>query len=266
MVVIEAGRTALSYERKGPHLTPRQKDILSLTARGLSRKQIAEQLGISIRTVKDHQRGARSFFGAENLMRAVFLALDQDELTYKEVVKGWDKTVLSKLTPRDIEVVDAMTINNGENISNKKIGDHLYITLNTVRSHLQSIRRKTKMNRMQIGILYAARKSGNEKNYLPPQEEKSSKQPAVLTPREMEVLVLTAKGFSRKEIADQLSISIKTVSAHRRAIYQNLGATNAAHAFGIALEMGILKLENPTNNKNSSPPFREVVVYQRRLE
>lgn len=264
MGVIEAGRAAPFQELEDPHLTPRQKDVLRLMPRGLSNNEIAKMLGIGSNTVRMHKAEIFGFFLATNSMHAVLLALNQGKLTYEEMTDGWDKSALSKLTNRELEVLDEMTKNNGENNSKRDIiGNALFISPATVKSRLASIGRKTKMNKMQIGILYVDAKKANS---LPPQENKSPKQKVVLTPREMEVLVLTAKGFSRKETADQLFISERTVASHRNAIYQVLGATNAISAFKIALERGILKLENPANNENASPPFGEVVVYQKRRE
>ena len=45
--------------------------------------------------------------------------------------------------------------------------------------------------------------------------DKSSKPPATLSDREAEVLRLIAAGYSNKEIAGQLSLSVKTVEAHK---------------------------------------------------
>lgn len=270
MIATETERVLLSQEsqqikhnmHEGPYLTDRQEDVLNLMARGLSTKEIGETLGIKSNTVRAHRKGVFDSFGAANSMHAVFLALDQDKLTYEQLTDGWDKSALSKLTPKHIEVVDYMTANNGENNLNKEIGGHLHINPGTVRARLQSIRRKTKMNRMQIGILYLEAK----KNPLTPQENKSPKQKVELTPRQMEVLVLIAKGFSMKETASQLQISIDTVSTHRSAIYSALGVTNSTSAFRKALEIGILNLEISRTHDKLPPPFREVVIYQRRRE
>jgi len=53
---------------------------------------------------------------------------------------------------------------------------------------------------------------------------------ASLSAREKEVLELLSKGFSYKEIAAQLFISIETVRTHIRNIYEKLHAGNRAEA------------------------------------
>ncbi|MBR1793517.1 MAG: response regulator transcription factor [Bacteroidales bacterium] len=49
-----------------------------------------------------------------------------------------------------------------------------------------------------------------------------------LTEREVDVLVLLAQGFSSKEIADQLNISIHTVNTHRKNITHKTGIKSVA--------------------------------------
>ena len=45
---------------------------------------------------------------------------------------------------------------------------------------------------------------------------------AALSEREQEILSQLSKGFSNKEIADRMSISISTVRTHLRHIYEKL--------------------------------------------
>ncbi|MEX0904573.1 MAG: LuxR C-terminal-related transcriptional regulator [Balneolaceae bacterium] len=45
----------------------------------------------------------------------------------------------------------------------------------------------------------------------------------ILSERESEVLALVGKGYSNKKIAAELSISVRTVQAHRNAICNKLG-------------------------------------------
>lgn len=61
-----------------------------------------------------------------------------------------------------------------------------------------------------------------------------------LTEREKEVLRLASEGFSNKQIADQLVISIRTVEKHNINCYDKLNAINRAQAVAIAIKRGIL--------------------------
>ena len=53
---------------------------------------------------------------------------------------------------------------------------------------------------------------------------------AKLTIREREMLDLLAKGYSYKEIADQLSISFETVRTHIHNIYEKLHVQSRTEA------------------------------------
>jgi two-component system response regulator NreC len=45
---------------------------------------------------------------------------------------------------------------------------------------------------------------------------------STLTPREHEVLELLAVGYTNREVADELSISVRTVETHRASILAKL--------------------------------------------
>jgi DNA-binding CsgD family transcriptional regulator len=55
-----------------------------------------------------------------------------------------------------------------------------------------------------------------------------------LTPREAEVLTLVARGYTNREIAAALVISVKTASVHVSHILRKLGAPNRLEAAAIA--------------------------------
>jgi two-component system, NarL family, response regulator len=63
-----------------------------------------------------------------------------------------------------------------------------------------------------------------------------------LTPREVNVLRLVARGNANKEIAAQLSLTEETVKSHIRNILAKLGANDRTHAVAIALKRGIIDL------------------------
>jgi DNA-binding CsgD family transcriptional regulator len=64
--------------------------------------------------------------------------------------------------------------------------------------------------------------------------------PAGLSPREIEVLRLIARGLSSREIADRLTLSAKTVRNHTEHIYAKTGAGNRVTASLFAVEHGLL--------------------------
>ena len=70
--------------------------------------------------------------------------------------------------------------------------------------------------------------------------ERSEKQ---LTPREVEVLIATAKGRSIKEMSDELNITIATVQTYRVRIMEKLEIHNIAGLVKYALQKGYLPLD-----------------------
>jgi DNA-binding NarL/FixJ family response regulator len=67
-----------------------------------------------------------------------------------------------------------------------------------------------------------------------------SHEPAVepLTEREMEVLTMTARGFTNKAIGAQLKISDRTVQGHLAHIFDKLHATSRTEAVMRAVSLG----------------------------
>ncbi len=65
---------------------------------------------------------------------------------------------------------------------------------------------------------------------------------ARLSKREMEVLLHVKNGLRNPEIAENLSLSTKTVENHVRSILQKLDAKNRTEAVVIALRLGIIEI------------------------
>ena len=66
---------------------------------------------------------------------------------------------------------------------------------------------------------------------------------SVLTDREREILVLIAEGLLNREIADQLTISIKTVERHRENIMNKLNLHSRTELVKYAIRRGLIDLE-----------------------
>jgi len=67
-----------------------------------------------------------------------------------------------------------------------------------------------------------------------------------LTSREAEVLQLIAEGFSNKQIAAELSISIKTVEKHRQQVMNKLNIHDVAGLTRYAISKGMVERSVPT--------------------
>ena len=64
--------------------------------------------------------------------------------------------------------------------------------------------------------------------------------PAGLTPREIEVLALIARGASTRQVAQRLSITPKTAETHIERIYTKTGASTRSTATLFAMQHGLL--------------------------
>ena len=62
-----------------------------------------------------------------------------------------------------------------------------------------------------------------------------------LTKREEEILTELVKGMTKKEIAEKLFISERTLYNHIANIYAKLGAKNLVEAYNTAMELGYIK-------------------------
>ncbi len=71
--------------------------------------------------------------------------------------------------------------------------------------------------------------------------------PAGLTPREVEVLTLIARGASNKQVAQALDISAKTAGTHIERIYVKIGASTRSTATLFAMKNGLLDSFSPAD-------------------
>jgi DNA-binding NarL/FixJ family response regulator len=72
-----------------------------------------------------------------------------------------------------------------------------------------------------------------------------------LTPREQEIMGMLAEGLSRKQIAERLSISARTVENHATSIMKKLSLNSTVELVRYAVKFGLIdvddwKSESPT--------------------
>jgi DNA-binding NarL/FixJ family response regulator len=67
-----------------------------------------------------------------------------------------------------------------------------------------------------------------------------------LSPRELEILELAAKGLRNKAIADKLGISIRTVEGHFNNVFAKLGVSSRIEAILDAISRHLVSVDEPT--------------------
>jgi DNA-binding CsgD family transcriptional regulator len=65
-----------------------------------------------------------------------------------------------------------------------------------------------------------------------------------LTNRELEVLFWLARGFTGREIAGQLNISVRTVDGHRQSLRGKLNMQTRAQLTEYAIAIGLIRQED----------------------
>jgi len=117
--------------------------------------------------------------------------VDDNELVFMALQAGADGFLLKRTKPTDLRVALLEVVRGGAPMSSE-----------VARRVIESFRR-------------------------PP---KSREQGVHLTTREEEVLILLTKGYSNKEIADKLSLSVETIGSHLKRIYEKLHVRSRAEA------------------------------------
>ncbi len=90
-------------------------------------------------------------------------------------------------------------------------------------------------------FLYPGAESALVKDYLERMRRGERLPRAVLTPREDEVVKLIAEGHSSREIAQVLTISVKTVERHRENVLQKLGMRDRTELTRYAIRAGLIE-------------------------
>lgn len=94
-------------------------------------------------------------------------------------------------------------------------------------------------------LLEAIRTVYAGEHYIPPQvaARVGERMLAKLSPREMEVLTLLAKGLSNKEIAARLGLVVGTIKIYVANIFSKLGVSDRTQALVAAVKRGIIDIE-----------------------
>jgi DNA-binding NarL/FixJ family response regulator len=204
---------------------------------------------IRIMAVDDHpliRSGLRAVIASEPDMEMVGEAANGEEAIdrYREerpdivlmdlrmpVMDGLAATLAILREFPDAKIVALTTYEGDEDIHRAlSAGARGYLLKDMMRSQLLQVIRTVQKGQRAIPAAIAARLA----EYTPRIE---------LTPRELEVLQLMAKGFSNPEIANTLGRTESTMKVHVSNILQKLQATDRTEAVTVAIQRGILHLE-----------------------
>jgi DNA-binding NarL/FixJ family response regulator len=72
-----------------------------------------------------------------------------------------------------------------------------------------------------------------------------------LSSRQLEVLLLLARSCSTREIAQRLSLSVKTVETHRAAVMKRLDIHQLANLVRYSLRVGLIQREEPQDAEHA---------------
>jgi DNA-binding NarL/FixJ family response regulator len=104
----------------------------------------------------------------------------------------------------------------------------------TARDAIKELRRDVQDGRLDAEAVEAVLAATGEKRAKRPAG------PAGLTPREIEVLRLIARGASNRQVAQALNITPETAGTHIERIYVKTGATSRSTATLFAVQRGLL--------------------------
>ena len=89
-------------------------------------------------------------------------------------------------------------------------------------------------------LALAVQAAGEGRTFVSGQPGQRDAASVQITARERQVLELMANGYSNQAIGEKLSISVKTVEAHRARLFKKLGASNVADAVLLAIRVGLV--------------------------
>lgn len=131
------------------HLTPREIEVLNLTAQGFSSEEIKQKLSLgkklplNLRTIKSYKQHISDAFGTNTMLQSVIMAVNMNILDVSELTKDMDKQALQKLSARELQALENLA--NG--VNPEKTAKSLYVSRETFDAILESARRKLNLEK-----------------------------------------------------------------------------------------------------------------------
>ena len=155
---------------------------------------------------------------------------------------GYEATIEMKKISPEIKILVLTQYEDREYISRfLKSGVSGYLLKKAVGSDLITALRA--VNKGEL-YLHPSITSGVVAGYLGKDKQAAIEDPyEKLTDREKQVLKLIAEGYTHKEIAEMLNISVKTVIAHQTNISEKLDIHSRSGLLKFAIQRGIIKID-----------------------
>lgn len=153
---------------------------------------------------------------------------------------GLEATQIIKKSYPEVKVI-ALTVHESETYLKRmmQVGANGYIVKRAAARELTTVIRTVVRGGVYIHP-DIAKQLVSELTRMQPSRQKEQKQ---LSEREWQVLRLIALGYTNKQIADRLALSIKTVETYRARIANKLGLRTRAELVRYALQHGLLDEE-----------------------
>lgn len=194
------------------------------------KKILTEESDITIKDIVQDKEDLFSLSLEENCI--LILDLNISELNGKDLVK-----ILLKKHPE----LDILVLGDDEKQDDVKgvmqKGASGYICKK--QSNDELVKAVKKINQ---GDIYLSDKTIGMLYNKPGVENENKIESAELTERECEILALICQELTNREIANRLSISVRTVDAHRRNVLQKTGAKNTAGLVKYAIKHQVYNL------------------------
>jgi DNA-binding CsgD family transcriptional regulator len=88
----------------------------------------------------------------------------------------------------------------------------------------------------RICIIFMRSGKSNQGEIMPGK----SPRPLALSPRQLTIIKMAAEGYSNKDMASMLGISVKTVESHRSEAMDRIGVNSLAHLVRYAVKHGLV--------------------------
>jgi two-component system, NarL family, response regulator NreC len=107
--------------------------------------------------------------------------------------------------------------------------------------HAAEIELLAAINTVQLGEIYVHPQLLRSLLVAPQKQRPPSLQPGeILTPRELDILCCIVQGYTNRQIAEELTLSVRTVEGYRANMMEKLGLHSRAELVRYAREHGLL--------------------------